>query len=125
MSIAELKAKLLKMKALAERGEGGERDTAERMIADIAARYGLSLEFLDEVDERTFYIDFSTGWQRDLFCQIMGLMRIERYGDRNVDKLTLFHFRGESTLKYHVVCTEEEWLELCAKYAVLKRDYKR
>ena len=125
MSIAELKAKLLKMKALAERGEGGERDTAERMIADIAARYGLSLEFLDEVAERTFYINFSTGWQRDLFHQIMGLMRIERYGDRNVDKLDLFHIRGESKLKCHVVCTEEEWLELCAKYAVLKRDYKR
>ena len=31
MNIEELKAKLLKMKALADRGEGGERDVAERL----------------------------------------------------------------------------------------------
>lgn len=125
MNLESLKAKLLKMKALAERGEGGERDVAERMIEEIAARYGLSLEFLDTAHERRFYINFTTSWQRGIFAQLMGLMRIERYGDRNADKLNLWHMRGSSKLACHTVCTEEEWLELCAKYEVLKRDYKR
>ena len=125
MSIEELKAKILKMKALAERGESGEREVAERMIEEIAARYGLSLEFLDTANERRFYIDFTTNWQRGIFMQLLGLMRIERYGDRHADKLDLWYMRGSSKLKCHVVCTEDEWLELCAKFDVLKRDYKR
>lgn len=125
MNLESLKAKLLKMKALAERGEGGERTVAERMIEEIAARYGLSLDFLDAAIERTFYVNFTTCWQRGLFMQLLGLMRIDRYGDRHADKLSLFYRRGASKLKCHMVCTEEEWLELYAKFEVLKRDYKR
>ena len=125
MNIEELKARLRKMKALADRGEGGERDVAERMIEEIAARYGLLLDFLDAETERRFYIKFTAGWQRGIFIQLLGLMRIDRYGDRHADKLSLYYRKSDGALKCYTICTEEEWLELCAKYEVLKRDYKR
>ena len=42
MNIEEIKRRLMKMKALANAGVGGERANAEKMLAEIAARYGIS-----------------------------------------------------------------------------------
>ena len=124
MNLEELKAKLLKMKALAERGQGGERDVAERMIRELAARYNLSLDVLGNLTERRFHIDFKETWQRNLFGQLAGLMRVEKYGSRHADKLMLAYHVG-SPKECFMVCTEMEWLELTAKHFVLSDDYKR
>ena len=124
MNLEELKAKLLKMKALAERGQGGEREIADRMIKELAEKYNLSLDFIGNMSERRFHINFSEVWQRDLFRQLAGLMRVEKCGSRSADKLKL-HYYVRSSRKCFMVCTELEWLELTAKYSVLREDYKR
>ncbi|MBQ3317950.1 MAG: hypothetical protein IJG69_08445 [Spirochaetales bacterium] len=38
---------LMKLKALAERGESGERENAERMLASLMDKYGITEEQLD------------------------------------------------------------------------------
>lgn len=124
MNLEELKAKLLKMKALAERGLGGEREVAERMIHELAAKYNLSLDAIGNLTERRFEIKFTEIWQRKLFGQLMGLMRVEKYGSRDADKLSLFYYKGSSK-ECFTECTEMEWLELTARYSVLCADYKR
>lgn len=124
MNLEELKAKLLKMKALAERGQGGEREAAERMLHELAAKYNLSLDAIGNLTERRFTIKFTATWQRQLFGQLMGLMRAEKYGSGDADKLKLFYYMGSAN-ECFTQCTEMEWLELTAKYSVLCMDYKR
>lgn len=140
MDLEQIKERLAKMKALAERGVGGERDAAERLLRDIAAKHGISLDDIGSEVEREHIVNIQYSWQRQIFLQLLGLMRIEQYGDRDADKLNLFkrfqyvkasgrksrgRMRRRTVACYSTVCTDAQWLELEAKYVVLCSDYER
>ena len=138
MDIERLKERLGKMKALADFGIGGERDTAERLIKELSAKYGISLDDIDTEIEREYTIEATQAWQRLIFMQLLGLMRIEQYGDRHADKLNMFcqkhrgGYRGRGKARrqiwvkrYFTVCTDAQWLELSAKFDVLCFDYTK
>ena len=44
MNIDSVKERLRKMKALADFGYGGERAAAERLIGEICAKHGISID---------------------------------------------------------------------------------
>ena len=46
-AIEKIKNKLRKLKALADRGIDGEADTAQRLLAEVAEKYGIILDELD------------------------------------------------------------------------------
>jgi len=132
----KLKERLLKMKQLAEAGVGGERAAADRLIRRICDKYDISLDDIDNEVEREHTIDIAYLWQRSIFRQLLGLMRIEQYGDLYADKLHLFiekrpaghRGRGKKRrviyfTRYYTVCTDAQFLELSAKYDVLTVDY--
>lgn len=136
MDIERLKERLGKMKALADFGIGGERAAAENLIRKLAAKYGMSLDDIDTEIEREHTVEATQAWQRQIFLQLLGLMRIEQYGDRHSDKLHMFcqkhrgGYRGRGKARrqiwvkrYFTVCTDAQWLELTAKYSVLCADY--
>lgn len=136
MDADQLKSRLLKMKALADGGIGGERDAAENLIRKLAAKYGMSLDDIDSEIEREHTVDAKLGWQVTIFLQLLGLMRIEQYGSRHANKLNMFlqktrrGYRGRGKARrqiwakrYFTVCTDAQWLELTAKYSVLCADY--
>jgi len=134
MDIERIKERLSKLKALADRGVAGERDAAERLLREIAANNGISLDDIGSDVERKHVIVIKTTWQRTIFAQLLGLMRIEQYGDRHADKLLLYvgkrwvktRARNRRIEKvYHTVCTDAQWIELEAKYVVLCADYER
>lgn len=140
MDLEQIKERLAKMKALAERGVGGERDSAERLLREISVKYGIDLDVISSDVEREHIVNIQKPWQRQIFIQILGLMRIEQYGDRDADKLYLFKrnqyvqtrgrkSRGRTRQRkvacYFTVCTDAQWLELEAKYVVLRADYER
>lgn len=140
MDLERIKERLVKMKAIAERGVGGERDAADRLLREIAAKHGISLDDIESEVEREHIVDIRKSWQRQIFVQLLGLMRIEQYGDRYADKLNLFKRfqyvkasgrkpRGRIVRRtvacYYTVCTDAQWLEVTAKYAVLCADYER
>ncbi len=138
MDIDGLKERLAKMKALADSGIGGERTAADHLIREICAKYGLSIDDIDTEIEREHTVEVSNSWQWQIFVQLLGLMRIEQYGDRNSDKLHLFaqkrpggyRGRGKSrrqrwVKRYFTVCTDAQWLELSAKFDVLCLDYTK
>ena len=52
----KIKAKLVKIKALAERGVGGERQTAQQMYEALKRRYGITDE---EVNRAAVPVDIS------------------------------------------------------------------
>ena len=140
MDLEQIKERLAKMKALAERGVGGERDAAERLLREIAAKHGISLDDIGSEVEREHVVNIQYSWQRQIFIQLLGLMRLDQYGDRDADKLHLFarrqyvqtrgrksrgRTRQRKVAYYFTVCTDAQWLELEAKYVVLCADYER
>lgn len=50
MNIEEIKRRLMKMKALANAGVGGERANAEKLLEELAARHGINLDDLEGDD---------------------------------------------------------------------------
>jgi len=138
MDINALMERLSKMKALADAGTSGERTAAANLIRKICAKYDISINDIDTEVEREHDVLVSQAWQRQIFLQLLGLMRIEQYGDRNADKLHLFmqkrpgghRGRGKSrrqiwVKRYFTVCTDAQWLELAAKFDVLCFDYAK
>lgn len=77
--------KLKKIKALAERGEGGERETAMRMYEELKAKYELEDEeiMLDAVTLHWF--GYATELEEELLTQIL-----QGHGQRDIS-----HLRGQ------------------------------
>jgi hypothetical protein len=66
-----IKKKLQRIYELSERGTGGERDTAKRMLDALLARHGVTLDELvsEQVDWRRF--KWSTPMERQLLNQVI------------------------------------------------------
>ncbi len=128
-------ARLMKMKALAERGEGGERTAAESLLSAISEKYGINLDDLEHETETEYPLLVGKGWRLSLFSQLAAIIRLEQYGDIEAEhchvivrsryawgsgrnpRRTVKHdrfFRG----------TQSQFLELTAKFGILSRDYE-
>lgn len=60
----------MKVKALADRGEGGERENAERTLAAMMDRYGISNADLEGNQVSTHWIRYKTIWEKKLLHQL-------------------------------------------------------
>lgn len=136
MDLERIKERLRKMKALADFGCGGERDAAERLIREMCEKHGISIDEIESEVEREHTVILKAAWERKIFIQILGLMRIEEYGDRDADKLVLkveFHpVRGKTKKgrltfrsRYFTKCTDLQWLEMISKFDLLCASYKK
>ena len=67
MDLESLKERLRKMKALADFGYGGERDAAERLITEICAKHGISIDEIEADVEREHTVSVKNAWQRKIF----------------------------------------------------------
>jgi len=69
---ADLKQKLLQIQALAERGVGGEKVNAARMLKDLLDKKGLTIEDLNDEPERQIYwFKYNTVYEKNLVHQIV------------------------------------------------------
>ena len=127
MNIEELKARLRKMKALADHGVGGERENAERLLAEIAAEHGIDLDELEEERRKDFYVELRESFKHKMLSQLCALKRqeLKRKG-ASLEGYRMSVWKCHGKYMYSVSnCTEAEWLELIAKLEVLARAYKR
>lgn len=67
----KLQAKIRKLMALAERGEGGERDNARRMLENMLRRHGLTLDDLQGDKREIRWFSCVGPFQRRLAQQIL------------------------------------------------------
>ena len=132
MNLDEIKNRLMKMKALANAGVGGERANAENLLAELAAKYGIDLGDLDGEEIEEHEIKFTQSWQRKLLGQLAAIMRQEKrkrgevMRDREYELWrSTFGSKYCKYEKFTVYATKSDWLELMAKFEVLKADYKR
>ena len=118
----KIKEKLAKIKALAERGVGGEKETAMRMYEELKARYEIEDEeiTLDEVTVHWF--SYKNDLEEDLLTQIFYMVT----GSASYRRYTGSYSRRK---KRGCDCTEVEAAEITLYFNFykeeLKRDYRR
>lgn len=100
----KLKDRLQKLKNLAERGVGGEKETAERKFQQLLADNGLTES--DLVEDRTNYYLFSYTFphRKRLLAQII-------YTVVGAENAVLYHSKHTRN-KYGVYCTAAQKLEI-------------
>ena len=127
MTREEILNRLMKLKALADRGVGGERKNAERLLAEIAAEHGIDLANLEEERLQNFYVELRESFKHKMLGQLCALKRqeLKREGV-SLEGHRMSAWKCKGKYMYSVSnCTRAEWLELMAKLEVLSRAYKR
>lgn len=81
-----LEAKLKKLLALAERGVGGEKDTAARMLAKLLEKHGLSLDDLTGEAASLYWFPVRGDYEKRLFCQILAMVTNDRTPETYTEK---------------------------------------
>lgn len=113
-----------KMKALADKGVGGEKETAERKLKELMEKYNLSLEDIEsEVVDHHFINLPDDPNQYRLLRQIIARVNIERRFYGKFDKKTMKQVGGYS---HSIKCTNSEFIEIMAMFdwykVVLKKE---
>ena len=92
-----LRQRALKLLALARRGVGGERENADRMLAKLLAKHGMTLEEIDASEDRKtmLRVGYRTEDERSLLIQVIGTLM-------NTHSPDLKKRRGEKALLIEV-----------------------
>ena len=103
-----------KLKALADRGVGGEKLNAERMLTDLLRKHNISIEEVEEPDRSDREFDCQKKQESIMMGCIYSVM------GKDVD---VFRYRRKKT-GYIVACTNAEYLEIEASFAFFWRHYE-
>ena len=119
--------RLAKIKALSHGGVGGERENAERLLESVAKKYGINLDSIcGKEEEKRHFFKAKKGWRLKMIAQLLGLARIEEYGDPDSDHCCLYRqMNGKKTVGFYAWCTDSQWLEVMAKFSILSSDYEK
>jgi hypothetical protein len=100
---------LQKLKALAERGEGGEKETAQKMLEKLMVKYGVEEADLsdDKLEDHDFR--FHTKYEKRILKQVMYKVADGR------DTYTYRYGDGSRTT-YGITCTKAEALQIQIEY---------
>lgn len=113
MTNADKRIKLLKkLQALAERGVGGEKETAERKLNQLIEKYGIDEAELS--DDKVVFFDFEyrNKWEQQLLRQLLYRM----FGPEFCSKIYTYKYGKGSKSIYRIECTQEEGLQLRVEY---------
>lgn len=110
---------LKKLKALAERGESGERENAAAQLEKLMKKYGVSEEELERGAEQDCFFRYSQETERRL------LMQIIYSATGKVGSGTVGTYTGRSRKKVAVKCTAAQKIEIEALYAFYKVAFEK
>lgn len=111
------KALLLKLKTLAERGEGGEKINAEEALKRLMVRYGYTVEELESEEKIECTFRYRTKRERQLLFQII-------YKVTNVRDVSFFK-RGNEQNKARSFLTIEQQMEVELLFDFYKKLYAK
>lgn len=110
---------LLKLKALAERGVGGEKEVAERKLAQLMEKYGVESVDLEEDKEEDHEFRYQTDYEkmllRQLFYKIVPDWSSKTYYYRSG--------KGKRTI-YGITCTKAQAIQIGIEYDFYKELWK-
>ena len=111
----ELLRRLERVKALAERGVGGEKENAEALLNRLMAKYGISEEDIEDTAERDYFIRYHNFWERKLIVQIA----YKHLGSGHCCG-TVGTQSGRPHKKICVTCTPAQYIEIEADFEFYK-----
>lgn len=111
-----------KLKALAEKGVGGEKLNAETILKDFLAKHNISLDELESEKESDYFFQIKEE-EEQLFIQIVARVRrtIKVYGRITAVKIKEFKLKGN----FFITCTASEYFEIESMNHVYQRLYKK
>lgn len=113
-----------KLKALADRGIGGERDNAKEQLEKLMNKYGITPEDLEQEEQKDYFFkvpDNEKWYARKILLQVCGTTcrDIKIYGEFT-KKMIKEHFLPGN---YMVTCTPLEYVEILAKWDFYKKAF--
>ena len=113
---AYLKQKLLNIQALAERGVGGEKLNAARMLADLLEKYDISIDDLnDEPELQEYWFKYNTVFEKKLLHQIVGKVL-------KISQVTYYKHKNNTSHGFDL--TEEQYEEISRSYDFYRKELK-
>lgn len=110
--------RLKKLKELAMRGVGGEREQAIALLDKLTKKYGVSCDDLDETIEKDYVFEFHGKFERKLIAQIAYKVRDDKGGIYAMEYTT----SGRTCkTKCTITCTEAQKLEIEFLFEFYKR----
>lgn len=110
---------LKKLQALAERGVGGEKETAERKLKQLIEKYGIEEAELDEEKLIEFEFKYKSAWEQKLLRQLF----FKLFGLEYRNKTYAYRFGPGSKSIYGITCTKAEGLQLQIEFEFYKDLY--
>lgn len=124
--------RLLKIKALAEKGSKGERENAAKLLASLMAKYGIEAEDL-ESDKTDLHMAFTGNgdFDFDLFLQVAAKQFRGRSfpGVKNLKKIPKKYIKtfselghGPANSNVAIECTRADFIEIISTFEIYKED---
>lgn len=131
MTRDEILDKIRKVQALALRGEGGEKISAEKRLNEMMTKYGIRLEDLDENKEMVFWYRAKGKEWKTIFKQtsaIMGCMRFRCLDPDDQSKAAkefrdLTAYERPRGANVAMICTNVKFIEITTAYELYQRSF--
>ncbi|MDD3875409.1 MAG: hypothetical protein PHT69_02195 [Bacteroidales bacterium] len=110
-----------KLKALADRGEGGEKVNAENKLQQLMMKHGITTEEIEGEQQLDYFFNIKTIRERKLWMQVVALVNreIKKYGEFPSDIIEAKTLPGN----YMIICTVAEYIEIQAMFDFYKNLY--
>jgi hypothetical protein len=110
-----LRQKLLKVQALARRGEGGEKQAAAKMLAKLMRKHGLTLDDIQGFKRTEHEFRYQKKFEKQMIAHIAAKVMNEWP--------EVYRIKGRSRRMY-IVCTNAEAMDIQAEFDRLKPIWK-
>lgn len=110
----KIKARIEKLRALAERGIGGEKTTAAKKLQELLDKNGISLDDLVEDKEQYYIFSYHTKYESKLLCQCIYKVK----GYKNYPEFYVPRGRRQKVGTY---CTSAQKIEIELEFEFYKK----
>ena len=132
MNRQEILDKIMKVKALADRGSEGERANAEKMLSTLMKKYGINDDDIISDKVEMYMIDTENQLYIQLLVQIANSVAghdLKVFGIDNAPKkakkeLADFGY-GDANGNVAIECTKAQFIEIKMKFDIYKEDIKK
>ena len=113
--MSQIKQKLKKIQQLAERGEAGEKDNANRLLKELLKKYRLTIEDLFEDEKKHYTIKYRHRWEKTLLFQIYAKV---------LNKTTINYMKEKYHSRVTFELTPSEYAEIKLLFDIYRKTFK-
>ena len=110
-----------KLKALADRGVGGEKVNAQKLLHALLKKHNITIQDIEGEKTQEYFLNLDDATQGKLFSQIAGKVNrdLKLYGEFPKNVIRKYKLKGN----HMITCTPAEYIEIEAKYDFYSKLY--